>query len=119
MKSYVKIYGPPLLKALRVLEKIAIESPRVKIRSFYDTITPSPPLATYEAEMGAFFTGMGVTLPKEQTVLLISDSGRTLGDYDFYFEWGQDPSWRDIQDLIEKMDEALTPLGCKYTIVTK
>jgi len=27
VKSYVKIYGPPLVKAIRALEKIAAESP--------------------------------------------------------------------------------------------
>jgi hypothetical protein len=31
MKSYVRIYGPPLLKAIRALEKIAVNMPEVCI----------------------------------------------------------------------------------------
>ncbi len=31
MKSYIRIYGPPLLKAIRALEKIAVNMPEVCI----------------------------------------------------------------------------------------
>ncbi len=50
---------------------------------------------------------------------IISKSGEMLGDYDFFFEWFKNPSQAEINQLIEKIDEALSPLGCSYTITTK
>ncbi len=31
MKSYIKIYGPPVLKSIRVLEKLAVKMPEICI----------------------------------------------------------------------------------------
>ncbi len=31
MKSYIKIYGPPILEAIKALEKLAIDTPEVCI----------------------------------------------------------------------------------------
>ncbi len=59
------------------------------------------------------------TVPIERKSKLISGSGHTLGEYDFFFEWAKDPTWEEIQDLVSKIDEALGPLGCNYTIDTK
>jgi hypothetical protein len=78
VKSYVKIYGPPTLKALKELEKIAIKTPQVCIM---DTII-SQDLPRFDTQEGK-------------------------------------PGMEHINDLVEKIDEALAPLGCKYTITTK
>jgi len=50
---------------------------------------------------------------------LISKSGERLGEYDFFYEWFTEPKLDQLNGLIEKIDEALTPLGCRYTITTK
>jgi len=50
---------------------------------------------------------------------IISGSGQVLGEYDFFFEWFKDPSTEQLNDLIEKIDTALAPVGCRYTITTK
>ncbi|UCH01368.1 MAG: hypothetical protein JSV20_05665 [Candidatus Bathyarchaeota archaeon] len=96
MKSFIKIYGPPVFEALKALEGIATESPKTAIVSYARLI-----------------------LRKEIEVDLISKSGETLGEHDFYFEWAREPTYQELDDLIKKIDEALRPLGCKYTIITK
>jgi hypothetical protein len=50
---------------------------------------------------------------------IISRSGEMLGEYDFFFEWFKDPSMEELNNFIEKIDTVLTPLGCRYTIITK
>jgi hypothetical protein len=99
MKSYIKIVGPPMVKAIEALQAIAEKSPRTTIKAYYDV----------------------TMIPVESTkvVKLISASGHTLGDYDFFFEWARDPTWEDVKDLVSKIDKAFEPLGCKYTITTK
>ena len=120
MKSYIKIYGPPMVQALRALEKIAVESPEVLITGFYDALAPSPgTILTDPDETSEYFTSLQVEIPTPRKERLISKSGHTLGDYDFFFEWAKNPSWKELEDLITKIDEVLTPLGCRYTITTK
>ena len=116
MKSYVKIYGPPTLKALKELEKIAIKTPQVCIM---DTIISQemPRFDTVEGTMD-FFSGVG-EITVERCNNIVSKSGETLGEHDFYFEWFTKPGMEHINDLVGKIDEALAPLGCKYTITTK
>ena len=42
MKSYIKIYGPPVLKAIKALETIAVDMPEVCI---WNTIIETMPFA--------------------------------------------------------------------------
>ncbi len=118
MRSYVKIYGPPILKAIRELEKIAVEMPEVCIMD--SLIVQDMP--TFGTEVGVstyFSTSLGIEVPIERCGKLISKSGELLGEYDFFFEWFKEPTMEELNRLIQKIDEALTPLGCKYTITTK
>jgi hypothetical protein len=127
MISYVKIYGPPLFEALKALEKVAIDMPEVCIM---DT--------TIQAAVGApefpgtsygeisFDTAEGVIaffgvkdMPEERCDNIISKSGETLGEHDFFFEWFTKPNMSQVEDLIKKIDEVLAPLGVKYTLTTK
>jgi hypothetical protein len=129
MISYVKIYGPPLLTALKALEKIAIDMPEVCIMD--TTIqsavgAPEIPGASFGAADISFDTPDGVIaffgiddISEERCNTLISKSGESLGEYDFYFEWFTKPTVAQVEDLIEKIDEALAPLGVKYTLTTK
>jgi hypothetical protein len=116
MKSYVKIYGPPILKAIRALEKIALNTPEVCIM---DTIIAQdvPQFDVMDNTMTYFSTLGNVTV--ERCDNIVSKSGESLGEYDFFFEWFTDPNMDQLNDLIEKIDNALAPLGCKYTLTTK
>ena len=116
MKSYIKIYGPPHLKAITALEQIAVDLPETCImdRAIYNDIPKS--LAT---DVGGWFTSRGVVIPIERCESIISKSGESLGEYDFFFEWYSQPKREQIVDLIERIDEALTKVGCMYTITTE
>jgi len=116
MKSYVRIYGPPLLKAMRTLEKLAINTPEVCIMdSMIETAAPQ--FNTQEGIMNYFSTVGGI--PDKRCATILSKSGIKMGDYDFVFEWFKEPKVEQINMLIEQIDEALAPLGVQYTIATK
>jgi hypothetical protein len=115
LKSYIKIYGPPVLKAIKALEKMAVNIPEVCIMdpllySSYQTLSDDS-----EATSNYF----GVNMPIERCSKIISKSGEHLGDYDFYFEWLDKPDDKQLYEFIQKIDKALTPLGCRYSITTK
>jgi hypothetical protein len=46
-------------------------------------------------------------------------TGVLIGKYDYAVEWGQIPSFSDIIDLIEELDNLLEPTGVTYKIATK
>ena len=116
MKSYIKIFGPPILKSIRTLEKIAVETPEVCIM---DTLILKDVPRSLASDIGGYFSSAGVIIPVERCKNIISDSRESLGEYDFFFEWFEPPSVEQFNGLIEKIDEALTPLKCYYTITTK
>ena len=130
MKSYIKLYGPAVMKGLRALEKVAVGMPEC---SFWHVAIPDnlpylgheyvfahPEAEQYYSNLQlAFSAGSSVEIPRERLHKMISKSGHTLGDYDFFFEWHADPTWQQIEELIEKIDEALKDTGCTYTITTK
>ena len=116
MKSYVRVYGPPLLKAIRTLEKIAVNMSEVCIT---DPMIESsrPQFNSQEGIMNYFSTIGGI--PEKRCGTIISKSGIKIGDFDFVFEWFKEPKMEQVNMLIERIDEALAPLGVKYTITTK
>ena len=126
MISYVKVYGPPLMKALKALQKVAVDMPEVcimdtNIQAAMD-VPSAPsygaggPLFNSSQDIIAFF---GIDIPEERCDTIISKSGQRLGEYDFYFEWFTTPTMAQIEDLIGKIDTVLEPLGVKYTLTTK
>ena len=120
MRSYIKIYGPPVMKAIKELQKIAIDMPEVSIMDrilvapSFDPSNPDAPSMTQ-----AYFGSMGGTLTRERSEKIVSKYGEMLGEHDFFFEWARDPSCEDVNKLIERIDGALAPLGCRYTITTR
>ena len=129
MRSYIKIYGPPILEAIRELEKIAIDMPEVCIMDYviaYDiskSIAKELDVSKVSAEEDSvprfFMERTGVMLPVERHHNIISKHGQKLGEYDFFFEWFEKPEISQLNELIRKIDAALKPLGCLYTITTK
>ena len=137
MRSFIKIYGPPVLKAIRALEKVAVDMPEVTVM---DTVIVPGISHDIGHDIGAssvqrkglgslgLYPGGGVRryrdppnvpVPVERTSKIISDAGERLGYYDFFFEWVKEPTRAELNKLIEKIDEALTPLDCWYTIFTE
>jgi hypothetical protein len=122
MKSYVKIYGPPTLKAIKTLEKVAVDMPEVCIMDTIIAGTPDYLSVFAEPDYTAqYFQSLpeAVDITVERCGNIISRSGEALGEHDFFFEWFTEPTMDQLNDLIEKLDETLAPLGCKYTITTK
>ena len=119
--SFIKIYGPPVLKAIRELGKIAVDMPEVCIMDTVIASTTSDSMiySTPEFSSGYFSNFYQGDIEVERCSNIISKSGQKLGEYDFFFEWFTDPTMDQINNLLEKIDETLTPLGCKYTIITK
>ncbi|MFQ6054146.1 MAG: hypothetical protein ACE5OO_07985, partial [Candidatus Bathyarchaeia archaeon] len=66
-----------------------------------------------------YFSSSGVQVSMERCRNIISESGEGRGEYDFFFEWFKEPNISQLKELIEKIDEALSPLGCLYTITTE
>ena len=119
MKSYVKIYGPPVLKAIKELEKLSIGMPEVCIM---DTVIASTGAdytsSAREFSTQEYFSPLGeITLERCDTI--ISKSGESLGEYNFYFEWFTEPTMDQINDFIGKIDAVMSKVGCRYSIMTE
>jgi hypothetical protein len=109
LKSYIKLYGPPVLKAIKALEKMAIDKPQVCIMD--KMLTVADPVG-----LGSYF---GVEIPVERCNTIISKTKEDLGEFDFFFEWFEEPSMAEYEKLVSQIDDALSPLGCRYSIITK
>jgi hypothetical protein len=116
LNSYIKIYGPPVLKAIQKLQALAIDTPEVCIMD--TVIARDIPRFTQRTQVMSYFAQFG-ELSVERCDNLISKSSGTLGEYDFVYEWFIPPTGDQVNELIGKIDEALADLGCKYTITTK
>jgi len=67
----------------------------------------------------AYYERRNVVISGERCQSIISSSGDSLGEYDFFYEWLEGPSTEQLKMLIEKTDDTLEPLGCRYTLTTK
>jgi hypothetical protein len=119
-RSFVKIYGPPIMKGLRALEQIAVEMSKTTTMRFYSVYTVPTFISGYttEEEFGHHILPEA-NIPVSEKVKLVSRASQAIGEYDFFFEWGAEPTLEQVNELIEKIDEALAECGCMYSIVTK
>lgn len=83
-RTYVKLYGPPIEKALKELEKLAKELPNVS----------------------------------KGKISTLKDAEVMIGEFDFVFEWDDEPTEDMLRLLIFNIDEALHHIGCRYTVST-
>jgi len=121
VRSYVRIYGPPLMKAVKALEALAVEMSKAVDVRFSHTCIPYPGRMQLDArDWNQYIKNMRkMYVDCYEPVKIISDASEMLGDYDFFFEWSEEPTMEQVENLTEKMDEALKGLGCYYTITTK
>ena len=119
MRSYVKIYGPPLCEAIEALEKLSVGMTEVCIMDTFIAQDATVDAYASSDDIRNFFDLKGIVVPVKRCGNIIGKSSMSLGDYDFYFEWFKDPSTEELTELIKKIDAALAPLGCSYTLTTK
>ena len=127
MKSYIKLYGPPIYEAIKELEKMAIDMPEVCIMNQSLAQEPGLYQGTDDRMGGTQLIVGGVyqyyldvgEITYERCKTIISSKAQELGEYDFFFEWFKDPSRDQLESLIKKVDEVLKPLDVRYTITTK
>ena len=121
VRSFVRIYGPPVLEAIDALESIAVEASKTTGIKFSHTCIPYPErLQSSKTDWETFLKKMqDIYVDCYEPMKLISDSSYMLGEYDFFFEWDDKPSLEEIRGLIGKIDEALKGMGCMYTTTTK
>ena len=125
MKSYIKIIGPPIGKTIKALEKIAVDMPEVCIMSIPIEASIGIKGAGFASPFGSLDSIDNINshfeaeMPEERCNNIISKSGESLGEYDFYFEWFKTPPMESVVLLIEKIDDAVKKTGAKYTITTK
>ncbi len=120
-KSYVRIYGPPLLKAIKALEGVAVEMANKTEVKFSHKCVPYPTrMQSDKNDWNSYLQNMKKTYKDcYEPEKLLSDASMTLGDYDFVFEWTSKPSLVKIEDLIEKVDGVLAEVGVMYTMTTE
>ena len=121
VKSYVRIYGPPLLKAIKTLEGIAVElSNKTEVKFSHKCVPYPTRLQSDKNDWNAYLQNMQKTYKDcYEPEKILSDASMTLGDYDFVFEWTSKPSMAKIEDLIKKIDAALKDVGVMYTLTTE
>ena len=119
--SYVKIYGPPVLKAIKALEAVAVDLSKATSVKFSHKCLPYPTrMQSDTRDWSEYLKNMQrMYVDCYEPVKLISDSHQMLGEYDFLFEWAEKPTMAKIEDLVEKIDDALKGLGCHYSLVTR
>jgi hypothetical protein len=120
-KSYIRIYGPPLLKSIRILEGVAVEiSNKTEIKFSHKCVPYPTRMQSDRNDWNAYLKNMQNTYRDcYEPEKIISDASMTLGDYDFVFEWTSKPSIVQVEDLIANVDAALSDVGVLYTITTE
>jgi len=121
-KTYVRIFGPPLLKAMKALEGVAVEMSKSTEVKFSHKCVPYPSrMQSDKRDWESYLKNLQHTYTDcYEPQKIISDASMTLGEYDFMFEWAEKkPSMKQVQNLITEVDKSLAPLGVLYTMTTK
>jgi len=121
VRSYIRVYGPPLLKAIRALEAIAVEMSKAVDVKFSHACIPYPSrMQSDTRDWNQYLNNMKkMYVDCYEPVKIISKASEMLGNYDFFFEWTGTPTMEQIENLIEKIDNALVELGCYYSVTTE
>jgi len=119
-KTYVRIFGPPLLKAIKALEELAVDMSKTTEVKFSHKCVPYPTrLQSDRRDWDSYLKNMRkMYVDCYEPQKIISDASMILGDNDFVFEWTDKPSMKKIKNLIERIDDKLSDLGCYYTLNT-
>jgi hypothetical protein len=114
MKTYVKLEGKDVKKGIKALEKLAVDIPEVCITNTF--IQSNPDLFNTQTGILNYFpSGVGM---EKRCMTIISADKDTKG-YDFVFDWFDEPTGEQIQQLKIKIQDALEPLGLKFRAESK
>lgn len=121
--SFIKVYGPPLYDAIKELNKIALDFPEVCIMESSLALVDYKNLTNANYVANNINTLFPLPVPDvevnyQRCSTLVSKSGEEIGEYDYYFEWFVKPTQEQLYALMQKIDKALGPLGCKYTMTS-
>ena len=115
MKALIRIYAPPYLEAIEALEKIAVESPHICLMN--PLLLQSDPYTRAVDWVFNYFKGRG-NVEYERCGHILAPAEELEG-HDFVFLWMVEPTREYINETIRKVDDALKPLGARYTITLK
>ncbi len=120
-RSFVRVYGPPLVKAISALEAVAVELSKTTEVKFSHKCLPYPSrMQSNTNDWDAYLKNMKkIYVDCYEPVKIISEAQSMLGEYDFFYEWAKEPTMKQVEDLLGKIDEAFDGLGCYYTLTTK
>jgi hypothetical protein len=120
MRSYIKIIGPPIFEAILALQRIAKEMPYVTKRDVFIE-TKQPDFTDLDASRDFFMNTHLQDYPihRYDQVNIIKKAEAVMGDYDFIFEWVRKPTVNDMIELVKRIDEEFSCLGCQYMIRAK
>ena len=115
MKTFLKLEGP-VNDGVKALEKLALETPEVCIMDTY--IQSEAPMFNTQTGIMDYFEATGEAMEKRCSNI-ISKSMIDMKGYDFVFDWFKEPTKDQMDMIMKKIDDALKPLGVKYTYTTK
>jgi len=125
-KTYIRIYGPPLMKALQALEGVAIDISKERQVKFSHKCIPYPTrMQSGDPQLVSRDWQNYLNNLKQSYVdcyepeKIISEAKQLLGDHDFMFEWVDKPTLKQVEGLIERIDVALAGTGVHYTLTTE
>jgi len=120
MRSYIKIIGPPLYEAVLALQRIAKEMPYVINREVFIE-TKQPDFTDIDASRDFFMNIHLQDYPiyQDNQVNIIKRAEAVMGDFDFYFEWVRRPTVDNMIELVKRIDDEFSRLGCQYMIRTR
>ena len=109
------------MKALNVLEGVAIEMSKTREVKFSHKCIPYPTrMQVDNRDWNNYINNLKKTyVDCYEPQKIISSATQMLGDYDFMFEWVEKPSMKQIESLIEMIDNNLTGTGVMYTLTTE
>ena len=115
MKALIRLFGPHYLEAIKALEKIAVDSPKICLMN--QVLLHADPYTQALDWVYNYFKERGkVSYERCGSILAKADD---LEGYDFVFVWMVEPEMGFIYELITMIDEAIRPIGAMYTISFK
>jgi hypothetical protein len=117
MRTWIKITEGDKENGIRALEKIAIPKPVCIKNKLLDYAFPNYQKVDERMTMDYLREVEAVSVERCKT--LISKSNVPTGEYDFYFEWYDEPTQEHLQKLEEEVKDALENLDIEYDLVNK
>jgi len=131
--TYVNIVGKSKEKAMEALRDLSVDMPEVCVmdKAIYSQLREAYPIERggfiYEPSQSMMNLDDGILTLFRGTERVghfncdqvISGKTEMLGEEDFFFEWSKVPSKDQINELKDKIENALKPFDVKYTISNK